>query len=60
MTKHDEIVLKASVPQEWADQFEDLAKQTGRESDELNREALAQYIGIDEKASTVTFCSATV
>lgn len=52
MVNHQEILLGAKVPQEWLNQFEELAKQTGRSLTELVREALAQYIGVQENLSS--------
>lgn len=47
MNDRQEIKLETTIPQEWMDRFEDLAKQTGRSLTELIQEALAQYIGAD-------------
>lgn len=45
---NNEIVLGAMIPQEWLDKLSDLSKSTGRSLNDLVREAIAQYIGIDE------------
>lgn len=53
MINEENQLLGATVPQEWIDKFEILAKQTGRSVTDLVREALAQYIGIDKSSSTI-------
>ncbi|ACK69337.1 CopG domain protein DNA-binding domain protein [Gloeothece citriformis PCC 7424] len=53
MTQKNDQLLGATVPQEWIDKFEQLAKQTNRPVSDLVREALAQYIGIDENSSRI-------
>ncbi|MCU0533000.1 MAG: ribbon-helix-helix domain-containing protein [Hydrococcus sp. Prado102] len=47
-------VLKTAVPQEWIEQLETLAKQTGCSVSELLRDAIAQYLGIWEQPSSQT------
>jgi predicted transcriptional regulator len=44
-----EIVLSTQVPQTWAKKLEVLAEQTGRSLTELVREAVAQYLGVEEQ-----------
>ncbi|WP_013322874.1 ribbon-helix-helix protein, CopG family [Gloeothece verrucosa] len=53
MTDKNNEFLGAKVPQEWINQFEKLAQQSGRSVTELVRDALAQYIGIDASSSKV-------
>lgn len=53
MANEENKLLGATVPQEWIDKFELLAKHRGRSVSELVRDALAQYIGIDESSSKI-------
>jgi hypothetical protein len=48
----NESFLEVQFPQEWVEQFEMLALQTGRTVSELVREAIAQYLGISEQPSS--------
>lgn len=38
----------AKVPQEWVEQLETIAKQTGQSVNDLVREAIAQYLGVEK------------
>jgi hypothetical protein len=44
----------AKVPQEWVEQLEKIAKQTGKSVNELVRDAIAQYLGVGEQPSEFT------
>lgn len=39
--------LGARVPQKWISRFETISQQTGRSVDDLVREAIAQYLGVE-------------
>lgn len=45
------VNIAAMVPQEWLVKLEQLSQETGRSIEELIREALAQYLGIEKKIS---------
>ena len=45
------VNIAAMVPQEWLVKLEQLSQKTGRSIEELIREALAQYLGIEKKIS---------
>lgn len=45
------VNIAAMVPQEWLVKLEQLSQETGRSLEELIREALAQYLGIEKKIS---------
>ncbi len=47
----DSVNIAAMVPQEWLVKLEQLSQKTGRSIEELIREALAQYLGIEKKIS---------
>lgn len=47
----DSVNIAAMVPQEWLVKLEQLSQETGRSIEELIREALAQYLGIEKKVS---------
>lgn len=51
MSNEDHKLLGATVPQEWIDRFEKLAKQRGHSVTEVVRDALAKYIGIDANSA---------
>jgi predicted DNA-binding protein len=54
--KKDETILEVNVPQEWSEQFERLAKQSGHSVSELVREALAQYLDNCDRSSIRLDC----
>lgn len=53
MKSEENKLLGATVPQEWIEKFEKLAKQKGCSISVLVREALGQYIGIDSSSVKV-------
>jgi hypothetical protein len=60
MTPSQELMLGATVPQAWVERFECLAQQTGRSVTDLVREALAQYIGMDNPRAIAPSSLATL
>jgi predicted transcriptional regulator len=49
--KIKKITLSTKVPRSWGNKLEELAEQTGRSPTDLLREALAQYLGVEDQKS---------
>jgi predicted transcriptional regulator len=47
--KIKKITLSTKVPRSWGNKLEELAEQTGRSPTDLLREALAQYLGVEDE-----------